>query len=181
LRRGYLIDIGIRGKVAFFTSIPALIFFASCGYRVAGQTTGLPESVRTIAINVFENDSLEPNIESAVTRAVTQKFIDDGRLRVVPQGRADAVLTGTVQRYNLEALSFDRFNYVTEYRLGLEVSVTLQGRAESGIRLKKNVKAETFYRLGQSIVEAESARLKAIDTASGIIADNIVGLLLEGF
>lgn len=148
---------------------------------MAGQATGLPESIKTIAVTVFENESFEPNIEAAITRAVTKKFVDDGRLRVVPKARADAVLTGTVIKYELEALSFDRFNYATSYRMKLGVTVTLKGMNENSLRMVRNVNAESSYSLGGSIAGAENARLAAIDAVSGILADNIVGLFLEGF
>jgi len=181
LRRVDLINFGTLGKAALLTLLPAALIFSSCGYRMAGQTTGLPESIKTIAITVFENESFEPNIEAAVTRAVTQKFVDDGRLRVVPKARADALLTGTVIKYGLEAVSFDQFNYATSYRMRIGVTVTLKGRSESSLRMVRNVNAESFYSLGSSIAGAESARLAAIDTVSRIIADNIIGLFLEGF
>lgn len=176
-----LINFGVHGKAALLTFLPAALIFSSCGYRLAGQTTGLPESIKTIGITVFENESFEPNIEAAITRAVTQKFVDDGRLRVVPKARADALLTGSVNKYELEALSFDQFNYATSYRLKLSVTVTLKGRSKSSLNMVRNVKAESSYSLGGSIAGAESARLAAIDTVSGILADNIVGLFLEGF
>jgi len=181
LRRVDLINFGNLGKAALPTLFTAALLFSSCGYRMAGQTTGLPESIKTIAITVFENESFEPNIEAAITRAVTQKFVDDGRLRVVPKARADALLTGTVIKYELDALSFDQFNYATSYRLKLSVTVTLKGSGESSLRMVRNVNAESFYSLGSSIAGAESTRLAAIDSVSRIIADNIIGLFLEVF
>lgn len=183
LRRVDLINLRVLGKaaLALLIFIPLSLAVSSCGYRLAGQTTGLPESFKTIAVTVFENESFEPNIEAAVTRAVTQKFINDGRLRVVPKARADALLTGTVIKYELEALSFDQFNYATSYRMKISVTVTLKGISESSFRMVRNVSAETSYSLGGSIAAAESARLVAVGAASGILADNIVGLFLEGF
>jgi len=99
----------------------------------------------------------------------------------VPKARADALLTGTVTKYELEALSFDRFNYATSYRMKIAVTVRLEGQGGSSLNMVRNVSAETSYSLGGSIASAESARLAAVDAASGILADNIVGLFLEGF
>ncbi len=181
LRRVDLINFGTLGKAALLTLLPAVLIISSCGYRMVGQTTGLPESIKTLAIIVFENESPEPNIEAAVTRRVTQRFVDDGRLRIVPKARADALLTGTVTKYRLEALTFDQFNYATSYRMRISVTVTLKSKGDDSLRIEKNVNAESFYSLGASIAGAESARLASIDTVSGIIADNIIGIFLEGF
>ena len=181
LRRVDLINFRTIGKTALLTLIPLSLIVSTCGYRMAGQTTGLSESVKTIAITVFENESFEPNIEAAITRAVTQKFVNDGRLRVVTKEHADALLSGTVIRYELEALSFDQLNYATSYRIKISAAVTLKGTGESSLRMVRNVNAERSYSLGSSIASAESARLAAIDAVSRVIADNIVGLFLEGF
>ena len=181
MRRVDLINLSLPGKALLLTFIPVALIFASCGYRMAGQTTGLPESIKTIAITVFENESFEPNIEAAITRSVTQKFVDDGRLRVVTKERADALMSGTVIKYELEPLAFDQFNYATSYRIKIIVTVTLEGTGESSLRMVRNVNAESAYSLGGSIASAESARFAAIDAVSGILADNIVGLYLEGF
>ena len=176
-----LINSGALGKAALLTLLPAALIFSSCGYRMVGQTTGLPESIKTVAVTVFENESSEPNIEAAITSRVSRRLVDDGRLRVVPKEKADALLTGKVTKYELAALSYDQFNYATSYRMRVSVTVTLKSKGDSSFRIVKNIKAESFYTLGASIAGAESARLTSIDRVSGIIADNIIGLFLEGF
>lgn len=181
LRRGNLIRVGIGGKIPFIALLTAVVIAGGCSYRMAGQQSSLPESYRTIAITVFENDSFEPNLENAITLAVTQKFIDDGRLRVVGQGKADLVLTGTVKDYDLRAVAFDEFNYATLYSLNMGASVTLKSSDGSDFIMQGTVSGAASYSLGANIVGAERARLGAIDAASNVLAANVIGLFLEGF
>lgn len=181
MRRGNLISTGIGSKIPFIVLLIAVVIAGGCSYRLAGQQSSLPESYRTIAITVFENDSFEPNLENAITMAITQKFIDDGRLRVVKRAKADLVLTGTVNDYDLQAVAFDEFNYATQYSLTLGASVELKSSDGSDFIMRGKASGATSYSLGANIVGAESARLRAIDTASGVLAANVIGLFLEGF
>ena len=181
MRRGNLIRVGIGGKLPFIALLTAVVITGGCSYRLAGQASSLPESYRTIAIIVFENDSFEPNLENAVTKAVTQKFIDDGRLRVVERAKADLVLTGTVKDYELQAVAFDSLNYATQYNLTLSAGVELKSSDGSDFIRHGTASGATAYNLGANIVGAESARLSAVDAAARVLAENVIGLFLEGF
>ncbi len=163
--------------LALFAMLPA----SGCGYKVAGQSTGLPESIKTLAITVFENDSSEPNVEEAVTRGILRRFVRDGRLRIVSRDKADSILSGTVIKYKLEPVAWDSFNYVTQYIIRLYVRIDFKDTTGNDIHISQVVYAQSSYRLNISIVTAESARQDAITAVSLILGDTLVGLLLEGF
>jgi outer membrane lipopolysaccharide assembly protein LptE/RlpB len=75
------------------------VFFASCGYHVAGRGASLPPDIKTIAVPIFKNETPQFKIEQTLTSAVVDEFIDRTQFRVTtnPAG-ADAVLHGAVKR-----------------------------------------------------------------------------------
>ena len=83
----------------------AAVLLAGCGYSTRGN---LPDHIKTVAVPIFKNRTLEPGVESAITSGVVNAFSSGGRVRVVPIGEADAILEGEVMGYTLEGLAFDR-------------------------------------------------------------------------
>lgn len=71
---------------------------SGCLYGFGGGT-GFPPSVKTVAVLPFENLTAEPTVTNEINRAVREAV--QGRLGLRPAGeaQADAVVTGTIQRY----------------------------------------------------------------------------------
>src|SRR5512136_987237 len=65
----------------------AVLSAAGCGYSFSGSS--LPSHLKTIAIPVFENQSLDPTIADEVTSGVLDQFLEDNRLKVAREARAD--------------------------------------------------------------------------------------------
>ena len=96
----------------------ATVLLAGCGYSTRGS---LPDHIKTVAVPIFKNRTLEPGVESAVTSGVVNAFSNGGRVKVVPADEADAILDGEVVGYSLDGLAFDRDANVRAYRLVLNV------------------------------------------------------------
>jgi len=83
----------------------------------------LPDSIQKLAVPVFENKTGQPNVENLLTKKVVQNFIVDGRLQVAPKEGADAVLQGTVQRYDRIVLTRDANQVPQQYKLQMVVDL----------------------------------------------------------
>ena len=158
----------------------AVLFAAGCSYHLAGQGSSLPENIKSISIPVFESDVQQPNLDITVTRAVTQRFIKDGRLTVV-SGGADSLLTGVIKSYALEPVAFDSLNRVSQYRIKLMVKVKFTDNTGKGIALDRELRVQWDYSVGAAIPAAETARNQADGEAADYLGDRLVGLILEGF
>ncbi|MEE8484864.1 MAG: LptE family protein [Nitrospinota bacterium] len=158
-----------------------ILLAGGCGYRYAGQATALPEAIRSIAIPVFQNDSTEPGIEAAVTRAVIEKFERDGRLRVTSRENADAALNGTIESYTLRPIAFDTNNNATEYRVKIRLRIRMEDKTGGSANRETTMEAQWDYTSNASITQTESAREAAIIKAAQYLGDSLVGYLLEGF
>jgi len=82
-----------------------LICLASCGYhfsgegagpKLSGEGAGPKPGLTYIAIPVFENKTSEPNLGAKIAEALSQEFILNSKMKVVPVEEAEAVFKGTV-------------------------------------------------------------------------------------
>jgi len=87
---------------------------AGCGYTTR---SALDPDFQTIHVKPFQNRSQEYDFQAPLTNAVTRKFLHDGRLRVVDEGRADLVLEGVILDYQLRGLTYDEDDNVSQFVL----------------------------------------------------------------
>ncbi len=64
-----------------------------------------PRQYRTVAVNVFANQTYERKVNGELTEAVIKEIEASTPYKVTGEGRADTVLRGTVQRVTLRELS----------------------------------------------------------------------------
>lgn len=85
---------------------------SGCGYTTRSS---LDEKYQTIFVSAFQNTSREYDLQAPLTNAVTRKFLNDGRLKVVPQDEADLVLEGVILDYQLKGITYDKDDEVTQF------------------------------------------------------------------
>lgn len=88
----------MRRTPGFLLSL-SLVWLAGCLYGFGGGT-GFPPHIKTVAVLPFENLTSEPTLTNEINRAVREAV--QGRLGLRPAGeaQADAVVIGTIQRYD---------------------------------------------------------------------------------
>ena len=115
----------------------AVLALAACGYHLSGTGTTVPESARTIRIELFANHTRETGLEVRLHRAVEDEFRRQGTLRVVSEGDADLVLSGTIRRFTSVPVAFSATDEAVQYQGIMQVSLRLTER-ESGHLLFEN-------------------------------------------
>lgn len=103
-------------------------------YGFAGG--GLPPHVRTVAILPFDNQTAEPALTQEVADAVRLAMEDRLGLRVAAEAGADAIVRGTVTRYQADVpLSFQQTNAgnvsVTRRLVQITVSVEIYDQRQN--------------------------------------------------
>lgn len=109
-------------KILSIMSVLALGFFTS-SCDEAGIKKELPNSLTKIAVQPFENKTGQPNVDQLLTQKTIQDFIADGRLNVVAENDADAIVQGTLQRYDKIVLTRDANQVPQQYKLQLIVDI----------------------------------------------------------
>lgn len=88
----------IRGALVRFAALSCL---AACfPYGFAGG--GLPSRVRTVAVLPFDNQTPSPDLQREVFDAMRRGLQSRLGLRDAPEARADAILRGTLLRYDAD-------------------------------------------------------------------------------
>ena len=146
--------------------LPLLVVLSACGYQATGlKSTGLPEHIQSLAIPMFENESNEPVVQRPLTEALRRAFINDGRLRLAGENRADLVMKGTLTRYSIRAVSFNANDIATEYWVYLNVTVKVTDRAAGTVHLDQKLRTRWDYRASSSVVSSEVSRQEALSQA----------------
>lgn len=158
-------------------SVLALILSGCAGYRV-GST--LPKAVRTVSLSII-NKTDEPSIEVAVMKALRAELQMDGRLEVRSSEVADAALTVTLTKFDLEALAFNRTKgaLAEEYRMTLTASAVLRD-AESNEVILENpaVRGEAEF---PYVADLTSVKRGALPEAAGDLARKVVSTTVTGW
>ncbi|MFA5689151.1 MAG: LPS assembly lipoprotein LptE [Kiritimatiellales bacterium] len=157
-------------------SVAALIL-SGCGYTVKSS---LPASVQTVAVRV-ENKTAEPAIETEVVKALQAEIQMDGRLKLKSSDDAGAILTVTLNRYDLTPVAYDRRkgSKAREYRVMLTARAVLSN-AETG-----DVIAETPVVRGETdfiyAADLTSSKLYSLPAVAEQLARKIVSVTVTAW
>jgi len=128
---------------AAFVALALVLGVVGCGYTT--KSSLLPK-YQTIYVSPFKNYSKEYDLTAPLTNAVTRKFVNDGRLKVVAYENADLVLEGAVLKYQLRGLTYDRKDNVTQYLAAVVGGVRVTERQTGKVLWEdKSVVGETTY------------------------------------
>ena len=159
--------------------IVAAVALAGCGYSTRGS---LPDHIKTVAVPIFKNRTLEPGVDSAITSGVVNAFSSGGRVKVVPLDQADAILQGEVVAYSLDGLAFDQNANVRAYRLRLVLNVEFRDVRRSAMLWRQEGLSETSDFQVQGAVSDTLARGQgAVSQAAAEIGRKVVNLALDRF
>jgi len=150
-----------------------LATFLSCGpYSFTGA--GLP-GVKTIAIPLFENQTEEYGIREELTNKLVLAFVQDNTLKVANERIADAVLKGTILKYQKEAYTFDENENVKEYISRIYVKITVEDKKHS-----KNIWEEDNLQ-GWATFPADSSETYGKSQAIDKLTADIVNRTVKGW
>jgi outer membrane lipopolysaccharide assembly protein LptE/RlpB len=173
----------VSRKNLFFFSILCLIL-SGCGYTLVGQGN-LPDHIKTIAIPTFENKTLEEGVEEIITQAVIEEFVQGGKVRLVSEENADAVLRGTVRSYKSDDVaSYDENNDVSSYKLKIAVDIEITDMVNDKIIWQtEGLTEDEDFDGGPAvnITEEEENEEEALRDLAEELAQRIRALSTEGF
>ncbi len=172
-----------------------MLFSGCAGYRV-GPTNGLAAGEKSIQVEPFSNQTLEPWLTDAVTMQVRKELQRDGSFRLATGGTGDIVMTGVITGYHRHELSFAPHDTLTvrDYRLSLTAQVSARDRSTGRMILDQPVTGYTLIRVrvdlspsaGQAVpavatgTDLTSSERQALPLLAGDLARNVASLLADG-
>jgi len=160
-----------------------LVFTAGCGYHFVGGGSALPDHIKKVGITLAINRTFEPGIEDLLTKALVEEFKNDGRLKVVPNEEADAILYSEIVSFQTVPLSFDK-DLVTAYRVVMKVDFRLEDQKDKRViwteeGMETTLKAD--YRPTSDMAQTRDAKDEAIRKTCRNISQDVIVRIHEGF
>lgn len=163
------------------------IAVSGCGYTTKSM---LADRFRTIYVGNFKNmvnitaeqtnnrmyRGYRPGMEVDMRRAVIDKFLIDGNLKIESEEKADLVLKTNFIDYKREAIAWDANDNVEEYRIKLVVDMEMvDTKSATTLWTEKGFTGEFNYRTTGGLAMTESSAIveAEIDLARRIVERTI--------
>jgi len=156
----------------------AVLLTGCAGYQL-GPTNQVAPREKSVQVNPFANQTLEPKLTDALTSQLRKQLSKDGTYRLASHDDGDIIVSGVITGYNRHELSFERSDTLTvrDYRVTLTAHVTARERSSGKILLDQPVTGFTFVRVGTDLVSSER---QALPLLAENLARNVTDLLADG-
>lgn len=172
-------------RTRYSVLLPFLLIASSgCGYHTVGHTAQLPETVNTIAIPAFKNETLTYRIEQMLTASVVREFTTRTRYRIVNYtgDDADATLSGTVLSTVATPLTYDTSTgQAASVLVVVSMRVTLTDRNGKVLYQNPSYLFREQYEVSQDLASFFQEDSPAFRRLSQDFARTLVANILEGF
>lgn len=164
--------------------ISLLLLTAACGYHTAGHAGQLPQSVTTIAVPAFKNETSNYGIEQLLTTAVVHEFTTRTRYHIIndPNDSADAVLRGTVLSTASSPIAYDTATgRSASVLIVVSMRVALTDRQGKILYQNPSYVFREQYEISQDLSSFFEEDSPAFRRLSQDFARTLVANVLEGF
>jgi outer membrane lipopolysaccharide assembly protein LptE/RlpB len=160
-----------------------LLALSGCGYALVGRGSNVPEDVREVYLQPFENRTQRTQVEQFLTRALADELVTRQRFAVVggTEG-ADAVISGSVVGFDAIPVTFDPTGRATEYEIAITAQIAFKRTGSEEVLWSTD--RYTFresYPINPADADYFDREDEAIEDASRRMAETVVSDLLEGF
>jgi len=167
------------------------VFNTSCGYTLAGRSSTLPVSIKTIGIPLFTNRTTVFNLETKLTEKVRSEFIGRGKFTISSDATGvDGLLTGEVTTVSITPASINANQLASRYAITIVARVELRDTKmdmviwdNPGLVFRQEYDA-TGNQTGQTAIDPTAffgQETNALDRLSTEFARTIVSAILEAF
>ncbi len=151
----------------------------SCGYHMGFSKPTVLQHAKSVTVEMFDNNSLEPLAGILVTNAITDTLQRDGTFVLASRSRADVTIRGVVKKITFDSVRPNPQNtYVSsEIALHLEVSYQLIDKKSGKVVLSGTLDNEAnFYNESGNV---QAARESALAYAAQKIAEDFQFMVMS--
>jgi outer membrane lipopolysaccharide assembly protein LptE/RlpB len=164
--------------------LAVLLLTTACGYHTAGHAGQLPQSVTTIAVPAFKNETNNNGIERMLTAAVVHEFTTRTRYHIIndPTDAADATLRGIVLSTASSPVAYDTATgRSASVLIVVSMKVTLTDRQGKVLYQNPAYVFREQYEVSQDLASFFEEDSPAFRRLSQDFARTLVSNVLEGF
>ena len=142
-------------KLALAVVCLNVLLLMGCGYHFAGTGGQAPGDIKSIAVDVLQNNTAEIGLGNVFTNAIINQFVQWKKLPIKPRKEADGVLGGSITGIQTQEVS----HVDSEKTLTTRMTITLQ------LTLKRVETDEILWKRNYSYYEDYVETGNALDTA----------------
>lgn len=163
----------------YLTAAFLSVWVSGCAGYHLGPTNGMAAGEKSVQVNPFVNETLQPRLTDAVTSQMRKELQRDGTYKLSTGGDADIIVAGALTAYLRTEVTFATTDILTvrDFRLSLTARVTARERATGKEILNQPVSGYTLIRVGADLPNAER---QAMPLLAADLARNVTALLVEG-
>jgi outer membrane lipopolysaccharide assembly protein LptE/RlpB len=162
----------------------AVGFLGGCGYALVGKASNIPDDVRLVYLEAFENRTSRAEVEQFLSQALAEELVTRQRFSLVAErSEADAVLRGAVIGFRVLPITFDAEGRGQEYEISIttEVAFVRTDDDETALWSNNRYLFKESYDLSGDEASFFDRENIAIEESAGRFAETMVTDLLEGF
>ena len=163
----------------FFLPGLAAVVLAGCASYHLGPVNGATAGEKSIELQPFDNQTLQPRLGDALTQSLREKLQADATYHLATHNPGNVIVTGVIRQYTRQSLGYFSTDAATpeNYLVEVVTHVTARDRASGKLILDKDVKGHTFVHIGTDLASAER---EALPLLAADLAQNIAEILTEG-
>ena len=156
--------------------------FVGCGYQLAGKATAIPESVDSIAVPIFTNQTSKYRLEQRLTAAVVDELISRTKYRILSNpASARAVLIGVVTEFTSAPVIFAGGAGST-FLVTVRLHVTLKdSRSNKVLFENRNYFFREEFEISRASEDFFPEEGPALDRLASAFSRDLVSTILESF
>jgi Lipopolysaccharide-assembly len=165
---------------ALFVTLFCFALGGCLGYHVGPVKPYYLRDVHSIAVPTFKNHTLVPRIEVLVTDTIIKQLQQDGTFQITNGDKADATLTGEIERITRAPARSVRGNVLatTEFSLALVVKYSVTGRDGKQLVSPTDAIGTTTFFVSSDVTSDER---QALPLATEDLASRLVTQVSEGW
>ncbi len=152
-----------------------MLLHSGCSYyNVSGS---LPSHIKTVAVPIFENETVEIDIVEGITEEVIDAIIEDGNMKVVSEFQSDAIVNGIIIDIIEEADTFSKDEEADQFKIRIFAKVQFFDRKKNSV-IWEEERMEGWARFDTSDT---SSREDGIKEALEMLAKEIIDKTVSGW
>ncbi|UCG62203.1 MAG: hypothetical protein JSV52_02650 [Candidatus Zixiibacteriota bacterium] len=144
-----------------FVLIGVVMAVLSVGCGVYTFTPRGKSDIKSISVERFDNETAEYGLEDRMTDQIIDALLAEGTLKVLSTEYSDAVLYGTLTRYDRNPFDYDENDQVQTYAITMTFDITLKKAADDTEIWKESIIQKGVYDIASET--EEDGQQRAID------------------
>jgi len=154
------------------------VLIGCVGYQ-AGPTNGALAGARTVRVNFFKNETLEPRLVVAVNRALKRNLQQDGTFELETYGNADLLVTGELTDFLRGGVSYTPGDILTvqDYNLQLTAKIKVTDRVTGEVIMQREITGSSIVRVGNDLTAGQR---QAVPLIAEQLARQATSFIVDG-